>query len=801
MPQPQPLSLLLIEDSKHDAELALIVLERAGYAVDAQVVHDRDGMEQALSHHSFDLIVSDFVLPAFSGAQALRLAREQAGQTPFIFFSGVFGEAHAVEMMRLGATDYVLKQNLSLLPKAVERALGEVHGRNERQRGTSALDKTDLQSRLAIEAARLGIWDYDPQADAFEWDARCRQLLGVPDSVQASWGLFLERVHPEDRERVRIGMQRVLDTSYSGSYTDEYRVALPGGRLRWLAVRGRSIAREGRCQRFTGVLMDVTSERLATQALRQQNVVLGERVEARTRERDRTWALSRDILFIADFDLRMQSINPAWSQVLGWSESDVTSMASLMEIVHPEDFGSTRQTIESLGQGAIVTRFVNRLRHVDGSYRWISWSAVPDGGMIYASGRDISRDMLAVEELAAANLKLTEQIEERERVETALRQMQRLEAVGQLTAGVAHDFNNLLVVILSSIGMLERELASMNVPPRMLQRLANVRDAGERGAKLTTQLLAFARRQQLEPRVLDLNEAITAMLGLLRSTLGSSITIETRFEDGVWPTLADPTQLELIVLNLAINARDAMTQGGVLELSTQNCRVVERSDRPEEPEPGDYVALEVSDNGTGMPPDVLAKAFEPFFTTKEIGKGSGLGLAQVFGFAKQTGGGVRIRTRLGAGTSVTVMLPRHDDELQREPAPPEPAPSAERVVAETAVSVLLVDDDDAVREVTAILLEDRGCVVAQASSGAAALALLEENAEVDVMLTDFAMPAMNGAELARRARALRPGLPVIFVTGYAELQGLDIGDAQVLQKPFNENELLDRIQRAARDVG
>ncbi len=259
-------------------------------------------------------------------------------------------------------------------------------------------------------------------------------------------------------------------------------------------------------------------------------------------------------------------------------------------------------------------------------------------------------------ELEAANRQLVSQIEERERVELTLRQMQRLEAVGQLTSGVAHDFNNLLTVVLGNLGFFEKGLDG-SADAKLKQRLGHMRMAAERGAKLTSQLLAFSRRQRLEPKPVDLNDALASMRDLLQSSLGGSVQINTNFRSGLWPALVDPTQIELVVLNLAINARDAIPVGGSVTLETANA-TVGAPQRPEEPNPGDYVVVSVVDTGSGMTPEVLAKAFEPFFTTKEIGKGSGLGLSQVLGFAKQSGGGMRIETRVGEGTTVKVFLPR-----------------------------------------------------------------------------------------------------------------------------------------------
>jgi len=394
-------------------------------------------------------------------------------------------------------------------------------------------------------------------------------------------------------------------------------------------------------------------------------------------------------------------------------------------------------------------------------------------------------------ELAAANRQLLGQIQERERVESTLRQMQRLEAVGQLTSGVAHDFNNLLTVVLGNIGFLERGLAAAGLDGRLAQRIGYMRTAAERGAKLTDQLLSFSRRQRLEPRSLDLNETIAGMRDLLQSTMGGSIHIETMLKHGLWCALVDPTQLELAVLNLAINARDAMEVGGTLKVEIENVTLGPAT-YPEEPPAGDYVSIRVSDSGTGMPEEIRAKVFEPFFTTKEPGKGSGLGLSQVLGFAKQSGGGVRIDSRVGEGTSVYVYLPRAGGERVDE------RPVAARISAAGAfagASILLVDDDNAVREVTRAMLHELGYAVREAGSGGAALDVLAREPKIDLMIVDFAMPGMNGAEVARQAQARRPSLPILFVTGFSDrsrMAGVD--ETHILAKPFVYDELASKVR-------
>jgi signal transduction histidine kinase len=394
-------------------------------------------------------------------------------------------------------------------------------------------------------------------------------------------------------------------------------------------------------------------------------------------------------------------------------------------------------------------------------------------------------------ELAAANRQLIAQIEERERVEMTLRQMQRLEAVGQLTSGVAHDFNNLLTVVLGNIGFLERGLKKVRIDGKMLDRLGYMRAAAERGAKLTDQLLSFSRRQRLEPKVLQLNDTIAGMRDLLQSTMGGSFRIETNLAEDLWPALVDPTQLDIAVLNLAINARDAMPIGGTLCVTTSNV-VLKEPRSPEEPAPGEYVSICVSDTGCGMSADVRQKVFEPFFTTKEIGKGSGLGLSQVLGFAKQSGGGVCIESEVGKGTWVHIYLPRASGAPQQREA------DGHRILPSVrkGAAILLVDDDGAVRDVTAAMLRDIGYRVQEANSGEAALDLIGRE-QFDLAVIDYAMPGMSGAELARQVQDQRPNLPVLFVTGFAERTALPgISDRQIVSKPFVGPELAEKVQLA-----
>ncbi|HEV2300510.1 MAG TPA: ATP-binding protein, partial [Stellaceae bacterium] len=367
----------------------------------------------------------------------------------------------------------------------------------------------------------------------------------------------------------------------------------------------------------------------------------------------------------------------------------------------------------------------------------------------------------AKEAVEEAHGRLIEQMAERERAEAALRQAQRIEAVGQLTGGVAHDFNNLLTVMTGNIELME---AAPGLDAAAAERLAAMRGAAERGGMLTDRLLAFARRQPLMSRAVDLNGLIAGMRDLLESALGGRVRMETRLAADLWPAMVDPAQIELVILNLLINARDAMPEGGKVTIETQNRRRG-RPARPGEPAEGDYVVVSVRDTGTGMPPEVQARAFEPFFTTKPPGAGTGLGLSQVFGTARQSGGDVQIDSAPGEGTTVSVFLPRTSTPVE-EPAPPAAAaPPASHAV------VLAVDDDAAVRGTTAAILKGLGYGVVEAASGEAALEILTRERGIDVLLTDVVMPGLGGVELARKARAMAPRLPIVFISGFADPAG------------------------------
>ncbi|KQN14185.1 hypothetical protein ASE89_10675 [Sphingomonas sp. Leaf30] len=386
-------------------------------------------------------------------------------------------------------------------------------------------------------------------------------------------------------------------------------------------------------------------------------------------------------------------------------------------------------------------------------------------------------------ELAAANDRLTAEIAERERAEARLVQAQKMEAIGQLTGGIAHDFNNLLTAVIGSLDLLLRR-----TDDEKIRRLASMAlQAGERGATLTAQLLSFSRRQHLSPVPVEPNQVVASMADLLARSIGAAVTVELDLADDVWRAMVDPTQLEVVLLNLAINARDAMPSGGVVRIATRNLAAVPDA-LTAELNPGAYVAIEVADTGAGMTPAVLARAFEPFFTTKGQGKGTGLGLAQVYGFARQSGGTVRIVSAENEGTVITLYLPR-----TTEVADPV---AIERLAQATGSRqrILVVDDDNDVRGVAAQMIEEIGYQVVAAASGTEALTEFGR-ASFDLVLTDVVMPGMSGVDLARRIRAVAPAMPLLFASGYADVAtfGDELAAETVLKKPYRIGEVAARI--------
>lgn len=508
---------------------------------------------------------------------------------------------------------------------------------------------------------------------------------------------------------------------------------------------------DGKLVRTLSVLTDITAWR---------------KVE---RERDRLFEISQDLIVIASLDGTFRDLNPAAERAIGRRLEEVLG-TSYLDYVHPEDHGRILAAVAQLRDGSEAVRVEVRYRGPDGTWRWTSWraTAVLEEGVLYAFGRDVTQ---------------------RRQTEEALRQAQKMEAVGHLTGGVAHDFNNLLTVIMGNLELLRPRIAEQARLRRMVDAMQH---AIERGERLTSQLLAFSRRQNLQPEVLDPNRLVRNFEPLIRRAVGETVRLETRLAPDVWPCNIDATQLEAALLNLAVNARDAMPEGGDVVIETLNVEADTRlTARVLGAAPGPYVVVAVCDTGSGMPPEVIQRAFEPFFTTKEVGRGTGLGLSQVYGFVEQSGGHVTIDSEQGRGTIIRLYLP------PAETAPDRGGLGRGRkgeALARGSERILLVEDNPDVLRTASAMLLDLGYEVYSASDPAKALELLRDEARrFDLLFSDIVMPRMSGPQLAVEARKLRPALKVLLTSGYsrenlASQPSVDQA-VPVISKPYKQAEL------------
>ncbi len=572
-------------------------------------------------------------------------------------------------------------------------------------------------------------------------------MLGwLPDDLLGH--AFPEFLHPED---VRVSQEEFASLRAGDPVLRfENRYRCKDGSYRWLSWVG---VPEG--EKFYCTARDISSDRAAAE------------------ERSRLWALSEDMLARANYDGMMTAVNPAWTAVLGFSQEELLTRP-YVDFMHPEDAGVTIAALESMGRTGQPTRFENRIKTIDGRWKLIGWtvSPEPEGVNFIAVGRDLS-ELLAAQE--------------------ALRQAQKMEAVGQLTGGIAHDFNNLLNGISLNLEMVSRRAALGQV--EALEKYITMAQASvKRGATLTQRLLAFSRRQTLDPRPVDVNRLVAGVEELVRATVGPSVHVEVVGAGGLWPVNIDASQLENSLLNLCINARDAMLpDGGRLTIETANKWLDERAARERDVPPGQYISVCVTDTGCGMSPEIIARAFDPFFTTKPLGQGTGLGLSMVYGFVRQSGGQVRVYSEVGQGTTMCLYLPRFSGAVNA----PEDARQEDIATGDGEV-ILVIDDEEAIRVVVAESLELAGYRVLQADSGPSGLKLLQSDQRVDLLVTDVGLPGgMNGRQVADAARTVRPGLRVLFITGYAENAAVGNGhlDAgmHVLTKPFEIAALAAKI--------
>jgi len=750
------------------------------------------------------------------------------------------------------------------------RLIGAVQDVTDRRAEQRALEQSEAQFRALTQALPNQVWTAAPTGDLDWFNARILDDSGMSQDQLLGEG-WTALVHPED---LPATAERWAASLASGeTYQNEFRLRDRDGRYRWYLSRAvplRDVA--GDVARWVGTNTDIHEQKLA---------------EAQsTRDRDRMWAMSPDLMLVCDYDGLITAANPTATRLLGWALDEFVGR-KLAELIHPADLESTAAELGKLAAGRTTLAFENRYRTKDGGYRLLDWTAVPEAGRVHAVGRDITKEraiardqerfwtlspvlkIVAAEDgliaainpawthvlgwsdaetlgrtldhfLAAEDRETGEAILQRlargERVrdeqitleakggerrhvvwtfageadtvygfgrdvseqrvaEEALRQSQKMEAVGQLTGGIAHDFNNLLQGITGSLDLVQKRISQGRLS-ELDRFVTGAMKSANRASALTHRLLAFSRRQPLDPRPVRANPLVASMEDLLRRTLGERIELELVLAGGLWTTRCDPNQLESAILNLAINARDAMPDGGTLTIETCNAHLDSQyAARQREVAPGQYVCICVTDTGVGMDDATIARAFEPFFTTKPIGQGTGLGLSMIYGFARQSEGYAKIYSEVGKGTTFKLYLPRFRGPTEEDHALPE---LSEVHQAQADETVLVVEDEPVVRGLIVEILSDLGYRAIEAGDGNEGLEILQSKRKIDLMITDMGLPGLNGRQIADAGRQLRPELRVLFMTGYAENAALASGFLEpgmaMITKPFAMELLASRVR-------
>jgi PAS domain S-box-containing protein len=771
---PEPLRLLMAEDSPDDAALLEAALRGGGFEPATHRVTTETAFRAALTDPGWDVVLLDYSLPEFSASRGLAILRETASTVPALVVSGTVGEDELVAAVRAGAADYIQKQNLARLVPAVRRERHEAEARRQRERALrerreseerllQRLRSSEEHLRTLLDASVSAIVSVDERGEVTYWNRRAAELFGWPAEEAVGRPVADLIVPPALREGYRAALRRHLETGDRGLVNR--RTEMTARRQDGSEVPVEVTLAEVPGRAFTAFIDDIRDRKQAEAALRRSEEHFRSLIEN-----------ASDMIVVADTTRGITYLSPSVERVLGYLAEERLGRSPL-ELVHPDDQLKVQRLFDDTARPvAIMEPLRVRLRHRDGSWRTMEAVArrqAQEGvvGGVVVNARDIT---------------------EREHLEAQLLQAQKIEAVGRLAGGIAHDFNNLVTAILGYADLALRRVPAHDPLRRNVEEITR---AAERAAALTQQLLAFSRKQVLQPRVLDVREVLEGAQRLLRRLIGEDIELSIRAERGVGRVRVDPVQLEQVLLNLAINARDAMPQGGRLVLEAQDVDLDEAYARDHlGGRAGRFVMLAVSDTGHGMNRETQARIFEPFFTTKEVGKGTGLGLSTVYGIVKQSGGYIWVYSEPGRGSTFKVYLPRIA-ETEAEALEPEPP----ALPARGSETVLLVEDEDSVRQLVQELLESVGYEVLTAARPAEALRLAADYVgPLHLLVTDVVMPEMDGPELAQRLRGLRPDVRVLYLSGYSPGIVADHGVLEhggtFLQKPFSAEALEVKVR-------
>ena len=760
-----PLRVMVIEHTMADAELNLHELQRAGFQCRPHIVGTLEEFLDHLQRFHYDIVLADYRLPGWTGMDALTVIRKSGSEAPFILVTGTLGEEIAVECIRQGVTDYVLKDHLARLPIVVARALEEKTFRDARAFMVEALRQSESNSLFLFAHNPLPMWVFEKES---------LQFLQVNDAAIHHYGYerieFLRMsasdLHPAEE------IPRLLKMFHDGSFREKtagpWHHRLRDGSIIDVEIFLRSMEYSGRASALV-VAQDVTERKRVDEEM-QKFFTLVEN--------------SRDFIGVRDLQGNVVYVNPAGRALLGMDDAGALKGAPLHEYVATDDLPLMRDTvlptILSCGQWKGELRFCHHL----------TGQALP---MDYVGF--LVKDPQTGEPRFVATV--SRDITERRSLEQQLRHAQKFEAIVQLAGGIAHDFNNVIGAILGWAELGEEQAASSDAPYAAYFKKIHVQC--DRVTALIRQLLAFSRRQILEPRNLSLNQSVRDVLTLLGGVIGKDVEIHTVLENDLAVVRVDPTQIEQVLMNLCINARDAMPKGGRLSITTHNAEFSKEECRRDAVlQPGRFAKLSVSDTGTGMDAGVRERIFEPFFTTKGTGKGTGLGLATVYGIVKQHSGFIQVESEPDRGSTFHIFLPVSENATPASPAPPVLMDQPVRGGTET---ILIAEDHEGIREMARATLESLGYKILIAHDGEEAVGMFSTHRDsIALVLLDVIMPRRNGPETYEIIKAMKPGVPVVFATGYsnetAALTEMVERGIAVLRKPYSPGVLCRRVREA-----
>jgi PAS domain S-box-containing protein len=764
---PRALKVLLVEDNPHDAELVLRELRRAGFEPDWQRVETEPDFTASLKE-AFELIISDFAMPEFNGLRALDLLNASGRDIPFIIVSGTIGEETAVAAMKQGAMDYLIKDRLARLGQAVNRALEETRLRRERAIAAQALVIAEAKFRGLFENSVTGIYQTSPDGRLLAANPALARIAGYesPEAMIAAVGNLAEQVYVDPVDRARFQQQIQAHGVVQGF---EARMRRPDGTPFWISSNAwLARDRDGRVC-YEGELEDITARKLAGQQLRESE------------ERFRQLAENiNEVFWITDVTKeQIIYISPAYETVWGRPREDLyRSSQAWVQSIHREDQTRVLEAVrQKQPQGTYDETY--RILRPDGTVRWIHDKAFP----VRSDDGTVQRIVGVAEDITEARL-----------LEEKFLRAQRLEAVGSLASGVAHDMNNILAPMLMAAGLLKGKLHEQ----RDRDILTMVEHSAQRGAGIIGQLLTFSRGTEGARVAIQASHLLKEMRHLMQETFPRHLEIECDCPKDLWSVLADATQLHQVLMNLCVNARDAMAAGGRLTVRARNIQLAADEAARQLVQAGPYVEITVTDTGHGIPAEIVGRIFDPFFTTKEAGKGTGLGLATVASIVKSHQGILDVESEPGTGSTFRVRLPA----VVASALEPEPVLHASPIGRQQLI--LIVDDEKPIREALRAVLEKHSYRVLAAENGEEAIRLfIPQRAAVRLVLTDMMMPGMGGLALIRSLRVVEPALPVIACSGLGleeNQQNLEaLGVTETLAKPFTPAHLLDAIGRVLRN--